>query len=154
MIDLLCHHDDSYGLKYPDDDCSHSGVCSSEFNCQLSTLPSGWLDEGRSLDTKHGNLLDLNFSHKTRGHLVHADTSFRFVGPDRDLVQIDSVQKCLEVVDITLGMGLPNYRMAHIPIKSGLHLKAWEKYLADYPDQRLLQYLPSVVFYLLIKGMN
>ena len=34
MIDLLCHHEDSYGLKYADDDCSHSGV-RSEFNCQL-----------------------------------------------------------------------------------------------------------------------
>ena len=26
MIDLLCHHEDSYGLQYPDDECSHSGI--------------------------------------------------------------------------------------------------------------------------------
>ena len=90
---------------------------------------------------RNGNLVDLNFSCKTRGHLVHADTSFRFVGPDTDLVQIDSVQKCLEVADIILGTGLSNYRMAHIFIKSELHSGAWEQYLVDYPDQRLLKYL-------------
>ena len=144
-IDLLCHHDDSYGVAFPDDDCSHRGVRTSDCTRQLQLLPSCQLDEGHGLDPKfrfpHGNLADFNFSHKTRGHLVHADTSFRFVSPDRDLVQIDSVQKCLEVADIILGTGLPNYRMAHIPIKSGLHLRAWEQQLIDYPDQRLLQYL-------------
>ena len=87
------------------------------------------------------NRPDFSFPDKTRGHLVHADTSFQFIGPDRDLVQIDSVQKCIEVADIILSIGLPNYRMAHIPIRSGLHLRAWEHYLTDYQDQHLLQYL-------------
>ena len=126
IIDLLCHHDDSYGMAFPDNDCSHRGVRASECSRQSQSLPSCQVDEGRGLDPKfrfpHGNLADFNFSHKTRGHLVHADTSFRLVGPDRDLVQIDSVQKCLEVADIILGTGLPNYRMARIPIKSGLLL--------------------------------
>ena len=116
IIDLLCDHDAS--LKYPNDDCSHSGVRSSECNRQLSSLPSCQLNESRSLDEKlwfpHENLLDFNFPHNTKSHLVHADTSFRFVGPDRNFVQIVSVQKCLKVADIILGMGLPNYRMARI----------------------------------------
>ena len=156
IIVLLCHHDDSYGLKYPDDDCSHSGV-HTEFNRQVSSLLLCQLNEGHDLDTKlrfpNGNLVDFNFSCKTGGHLVHADTSFWFVGPDMDLVQIDSVQKCLEVADIILGTGLLNYRMARIPIKSGLHLRAWEQYLVDYPDQRLLQYL-TFGFPLSIDKMN
>ena len=38
-------------------------------------------------------------------------------------------------------MGLPNYKMARIPIRSGLYLSAWEEQLIDYPDQRLLQYI-------------
>ena len=37
--------------------------------------------------------------------------------------------------------GLPNYKLARFPIKSGFNLPAWEHYLKDYPDQRLLQYL-------------
>ena len=52
IIDLLCHHDDSYSLKYPDDDCSHSGVRTSGCNCQLSLLPLCQLNEGCDLDTK------------------------------------------------------------------------------------------------------
>ena len=145
IIDLLCHHDDSYGVAFPDDDRSHRGVRTSDCSSQFQLFPSCQLDEGRALDPKfrfpHGNLVYVNFSNKTRGHLVHADTSFRIVGPDRDLVQIDSVQKCLEVADIILGMGLLNYRMACILIKSGLHLRAWERQLIDYCDQHLLQYL-------------
>ena len=141
IIDLLCHHDDSYGVTFPDDDRSHRGIRTSECSRQFQSFLSCQLDEGCALDPTfrfpHGNLVDFNFSNKTRGHLVHADTSFRFVGPDRDLVQIDSVQKCLVVADT----GLPNYRMAHILIKSGLHLRAWERQLIDYPDQHLLQYL-------------
>ena len=73
--------------------------------------------------------------------MVHADTYFWFISPDRDLVQIHSVQKCLDVADIILGTGLPNYRMSHIHIKSLLHLRAWARHLIDYPDQHLLQYL-------------
>ena len=121
-------------MEYPGDCCSHSGVCTSECSRQLSSLPWCHFEQGRGFDPKigvpHGNLADFNFP-----------TSFQFIGPDRDLVQIDLVQKCLEVADIILGTGLPNYKMAHIPIKSGLHLRAWEEQLLDYPDQRLLQYL-------------
>ena len=73
--------------------------------------------------------------------MVHLDTSFQFIGPDKDFVLIDSVEKCLEVADVILATGLPNYKMARIPIRSGLNLLAWGQYLADYPYQRLLQYL-------------
>ena len=37
--------------------------------------------------------------------------------------------------------GVPNYRQARFPIHSDLNLKAWAKYLQNYPDKRLLQYL-------------
>ena len=122
IIDFLCHHGSSYTVEYAEDDCSHSDVRTTECR-QFLSLPLCHLDESRGSDSKlwvsHGNLVDFNFPYKTRGHLVHADTSFQFIGPERDLVQIDSVQKCLEVADIILGTGLPNYRMAHIPIKMG-----------------------------------
>ena len=81
----MCYHDDSYSLKHPDDDCSHSGVRTSDCVCQLPSLPLCQLEEGHNLDIKlqspHGNLADFYFSHKTRGHLVHADTFFLVCRP-------------------------------------------------------------------------
>ena len=52
IIDLLCHHDDSYGVEYPGDDCSHSGVRTSECSRQLPSLPSCHSDQGHSFDPK------------------------------------------------------------------------------------------------------
>ena len=40
-----------------------------------------------------------------------------------------------------LSTGLPNYEMDRYPIQSELNIPAWEQYLQDYPDQRVLQYL-------------
>ena len=47
----------------------------------------------------------------------------------------------LRAAKIIRKSGLPNYRGARIPIKSGLKIPAWEKYLQDYPDKRILQYI-------------
>ena len=52
IIDFLCHHDDSYGVEYPDDDCSHSGVRTFECRHQLTSLPLCHSDQGRGLDPK------------------------------------------------------------------------------------------------------
>ena len=45
------------------------------------------------------------------------------------------------MAEIIRQTGLPNYRAARFPIKSGLNIEAWEKYLKDYPDKHLIQYL-------------
>ena len=37
--------------------------------------------------------------------------------------------------------GMPNYRMARYPIKSDLNIDAWAKYLEDYSNKKLVQYL-------------
>ena len=37
--------------------------------------------------------------------------------------------------------GLPTYRAARIPVSSSLNISAWEAYLLDYPDKRVIQYL-------------
>ena len=144
IIDILCHHESSGTVDYAEDDCSHSDVRTTE-SCQFLSFPSCHLDVSCNLVSKgevsRSKMVDYNFSNKNMGHLVHSDTSFQFIGPDRALVLIDSVQKCLEVADVILATCLPNYRMARIPIKSGLNLLAWDQYLADYLDQRLLQYL-------------
>ena len=53
---------------------------------------------------------------KTVGLLSHEDTSFEFIGPDRPPVCIVSVEKCIEIANIIRTTGVPNYRMARIPI--------------------------------------
>ena len=144
IIDVLCHHASSGTVDYAEDECSHSDVRTAE-SFQFPSFSSRHLHVSRSSVSKceflHKKIVDYNLPNKDRGHLVHSDTAFQFIGPDKDLVLIDSVQKCLEVADIILATGLPNYRMARIPLKSWLNLQAWGQYLADYPDQRLLQYL-------------
>ena len=84
---------------------------------------------------------DAYISSKTVGFLSHKDTSFEFIGPDRPPVCIDSVEKCIEIANIIRTTGLPNYRMARIPIVSNLNTEAWERELSAYPDKHLLQYI-------------
>ena len=75
------------------------------------------------------------------GFLSHEDTSFEFIGPDRLPVCIDSVEKCIEIANIIRTTGVPNYRMACIPIISNLNTEAWERELSAYPDKHPLQYI-------------
>ena len=75
------------------------------------------------------------------GYLALESTDFEFIGPDRPPVNIDSIEKCLQVANVILATKKPNYREARIPIVSGLNVKMWEKYLQDYPDDRLIQYI-------------
>ena len=37
--------------------------------------------------------------------------------------------------------GLPNYRLARVPMASDLNTDAWERHLQGYPDTRLIHYL-------------
>ena len=98
----------------------HSPTCSSE----LLTLTN-----------------DINDPHKTMGYLAHDATDFCFVGPDRLPQSIDTVDQFVAVAKIIQSTGLPNYKMARIPVSSSLNIQAWENYLSDYPDKRVIQYL-------------
>ena len=68
--------------------------------------------------------VDFNYPDKRIGYLNQAPTDFSFIGPDRELIEIDSIDKLLHVADIILDTGVPNYKMAQIPIKSGLNVEA------------------------------
>ena len=67
---------------------------------------------------------DFNYPDKTIGYLNQCVTGFSFIGPEIDPMKIDSID--LKTADIILSTGVPNYRMARIPIKSGLNVEAWE----------------------------
>ena len=85
--------------------------------------------------------VDFNYPDKTVGYLNQAPTDFTFIGPDRAPVEISSVDKLLQIADVILSTGVPNYRMARIPVKSGLNVEAWEHHLRDYADKRVIQYI-------------
>ena len=87
------------------------------------------------------NSSDCNIPTKKVGYLAMECTDFRFVGPDRLPVNIDSVDKCIHVANIIKNTNLLNYRMARIPLGSGLNVQAWERELQDYPDDKPLQYI-------------
>ena len=96
-------------------------------------------------------LVDKYFPDKRTGFIaLHQDT-FTFIGPDRQEVCIDSIDKCILISRIIRETNEPNYRVARFPLKSGLNLRAWESRLADYPDNRLLNYL-TFGFPLSLKG--
>ena len=78
---------------------------------------------------------------KTVGFLSHKNKEFEFIGPDRPPVCINSVDKCIEIANIIRDTGVPNYKMACVPITSNLNVDAWERVLSAYPDKHLLQYI-------------
>ena len=71
---------------------------------------------------------DFNYPDKNVGYLAQTNTYFCFIGPDKEPVKLNSVDKLLEVANLIRKSGLPNY-------------KAREKYLANYSDKRVIQYI-------------
>ena len=68
--------------------------------------------------------LDVYYPDKIFGHLVHEDNYVPFIGPDREPVETSTVEELVEIGDIVLSTGLPNYKGARIPLKSNLNIKA------------------------------
>ena len=93
------------------------------------------------LKPDRSKMKDFNYSDKTMGYLAQASTDFRFIGPDRCPIKLDSVDMLLKTASIIRDTGQPNYKVARIPIESGLNVAAWEKYLENYSDKRIIQYI-------------
>ena len=84
---------------------------------------------------------DNNCHDKSRGFLNHSEAKFAFIGPDKQPVLITDIDQCVKIAKIIQETGKPNYAAARIPLVSDLNLEAWQKYLADYHDEYVLQYL-------------
>ena len=111
------------------------------------------IDQDRiSTENKRG-LYDINNPSKSKGYIALQTTEFSFIGTDRQAIDTSDVNKYLRMAMIIKKSGLPYYRQARIPLTSGLNIGAWKRYLHDYPDQRLLQYL-QYGFPLSIKNPN
>ena len=127
----------------------YGGNDSGTYLTQSLTLGSSkdadLMDTCDNLNTNHYSdnrvFADFNYTDKRIGYLNQAPTGFSFMGPDREPIQIDSIDKLLHTADIILSTGVPNYQMARIPIKTGLNVEVWEHHLRDYADKCLLQYI-------------
>ena len=97
--------------------------------------------ESRNVNMTKFRAKDFNYPDKRTGYVTQVQTDFSFIGPDREPVGLDSIDTLLNIADIIRHTGQPNYKCARIPIKSGLQVEAWEKYLKDYSDRRVLQYI-------------
>ena len=151
VIDQLIEHQDQIcPLRQPLKTASKiscTNVCSNQLTDSVtshSLLPTKiqanfWAYDDQQRATTQ--LTDFHFPDKRRGFLLLQSGSFNFVGPDRLPITIDSVDKCIAIANIIRETGKPNYQQARIPLNSGLNIHKWEKYLADYPFQKLLQYL-------------
>ena len=87
------------------------------------------------------SIVDIFFPEKEYGHITLQNNNFQFIGPNRDSVVLDTIEKFIPVATAILQTGVPNYKAARIPIATPLNLDAFDKYLEGYPDKRLGQYL-------------
>ena len=114
----------------------------TEYDIQLGQPKWGCVDEPSISDR---DILrptrDFNYSNKVTGYLAQEGTGFEFIGPDRQTVDITSIEQLIDIADIIRSTHIPNYKAARIPIKSDLNVEAWETYLQGYSDKRVLQYI-------------
>ena len=89
----------------------------------------------------NSNSPDVNFPDKKWGFIVTEENVFSFIGPDRPYPVIKSPQDYIQMAHMIKESGVPNYRLARIPIHSDLRIEAWERHLQGYPDTRLIHYL-------------
>ena len=95
----------------------------------------------KNISMTKSKIKDFNYPDKKVGYLTQVKTDFSFIGPDRAPVELNSIDTLLNIADIIRETGEPNYKCARIPIRSGLQVEAWAKYLEDYSDKRVMQYI-------------
>ena len=148
IIDTLIENEDQ---KIKNQDQDHIDIMTNKITCEISSMTKQSNIDLGSVGPSNTNIrvssvsklkaTDFNYPDKKVGYLTQVNTEFSFIGPDREPVELDSVDTLLRVADIIKDSGQPNYKFARIPIKSGLKVGAWEKYLRDYSYKRVLQYI-------------
>ena len=127
-----------------------SEVVCTGYKVSLTKTNNTSVDCSLSLDLKallHANTeqihsgRDIYLPNKSHGHLTFKAEHFEFIGPDRKPMEVNNIHEYLKIAQAIKSTGVPNYKLARIPIKSDLNLDAWEYHLQDYPDKRVLQYL-------------
>ena len=115
-----------------------SDLCDASVDTVVSNMFENLDYSGTS---RYDEIRDPMFPSKTKGFINHIASDFKFVGPDREPVEITTVDQCIKIAEVISSTGVPNYRGARIPLISSLNIEAWETYLRDYPDPLLIEYL-------------
>ena len=97
-------------------------------------------DPNINIDQLHHNH-DIADTSKSIGFLNHVQGNFSFVGPDRQTRNCNNIETYIKMAEAIQDSGMPNYKFARFPLKSGLNIDAWAHYLKDYHDKFLIQYL-------------
>ena len=92
-------------------------------------------------DMGNSHSSDYSIPNKPRGFLFQESGDFQFIGPDREAIDIATVNQCINIANIVRETNKPNYQQARFPLNSGLNLQAWDNYLQHYPHRIVLQYL-------------
>ena len=58
-----------------------------------------------------------------------------------DILQWDDIPHVLQAHQLIRDTKLPNFLHCHIPVQSGLNIKAWRHYLSNYWDEQLCDLL-------------
>ena len=58
--------------------------------------------------------------------VLEESDNFQFIGPDRETIDIETVEQCINIADIVRDINKPNYQQARsFSLKSVLNLQAW-----------------------------
>ena len=68
---------------------------------------------GKVVTPSQGKMYDFNDNSRDIGFLPQMPTDFEFIGPDRSPILIDTVDKYIDIANIILDTGVPNYRFKH-----------------------------------------
>ena len=67
---------------------------------------------------------DYSIPNRTRGFLFQESGNFQFIGPDREAIDIGTVEQCINITDIVRDTNKSNYQQARFPLNSCLNLQA------------------------------
>ena len=94
----------------------HAALVHDIHDCESCDPACAGLDNGHIVVTHPNRVIrDYNDIEKTRGFLKHSEAAFEFIGPDREPVHLDPINKCLQIANIIRDTGCPNYPITNWP---------------------------------------
>ena len=140
-IQKIAQLDRNISNYHDDSECINKQIILTQMNENVSHNTQNHTNQ----QNKHEQLTDMTemsqqtnvSSEHTFGYKQNDYKHESFIGPNRK----PDLDTLLEVANIIKDTGMPNHRMARIPIISKLNVTKWREYLKDYKDQALLDHI-------------